>query len=37
MPTKSLPSTKYNLNDNKLAYYKYIPANVLESYHYILY
>jgi hypothetical protein len=37
LPTKSLPPTKYNLNDRDLPYYKYIPANVLESDNYILY
>jgi len=37
LPTKRLPPTKYNLNDRDLPYYKYIPANVSESYNYILY
>jgi hypothetical protein len=37
LPTKSLPPTKHNLNDSDLPYYKYIPADVLESVNYILY
>lgn len=37
MPTKRLPPSKYNLNDSDLPYYKYIPANVLERDHYVLY
>jgi hypothetical protein len=36
MPTKNLPSTKYNLNGSDLPCYKYIPANVLESDRYII-
>jgi hypothetical protein len=37
LPTKSLPPTKHKFNDSDLPYYKYIPANVLESVNYILY